>query len=301
MKQNKKETNSNAGASRSAFDFVSDPKNAPIVEASSLTKQYGSVKALAGLDLRLMPGEIYGLLGPNGAGKSTLIKIIAGLVEPTSGSLRVMGIDNSSDPVKVKSKIGYVSENSMLYESLSPRDFFEFVASIRKIDKGIANERIDKLIPAFSIEQYYDSPIATLSMGTRQKISIIAALLHEPTLFLLDEPLNGLDAKTSRIVKDVISLHTRRNDGAVLFSTHIMEVAEQVCDRIGIIYEGKIVAEGTLEELRRKAREIAMTTKGSAQEENTSTLEEVFLKLTHEEEGIAGTVRALQDTFYVDR
>jgi ABC-2 type transport system ATP-binding protein len=286
------------------FSFeLSDPKKAPIVEAAHLTKQYGSVNALAGLDLKLMPGEIYGLLGPNGAGKSTLIKIIAGLVEPTSGSVRVMGFDNAADSVKVKSKIGYVSENSMLYESLSPRDFFEFVASIRKIDMINANERVERLVPAFALEQFYDSPIATLSMGTRQKISIIAALLHEPTLLLLDEPLNGLDAKTSRIVKDVISMHTRKNNGAVLFSTHIMEVAEQICDRIGIIYEGKIVAEGTLEELRRKASEITLAANGSAHETDgtAATLEEVFLKLTNEEEEIAETVRTLREAFYVDR
>ena len=250
-----------------------------------------------------MPGEIYGLLGPNGAGKSTLIRIIAGLVQPTSGSVRVMGLDNAADPVAVKSKIGYVSENSMLYESLSPRDFFEFVASVRKIDKRMANDRVERLVPAFALEQFYDSPIATLSMGTRQKVSIIAALLHEPSLLLLDEPLNGLDAKASRIVKDMISLHTRKNNGAVLFSTHIMEVAENVCDRIGIIHEGKIVAEGTLEELRRKASEIAVAANGSAQESvgTAATLEEVFLKLTHEEDGIAGTVRALREAFYVDR
>jgi ABC-2 type transport system ATP-binding protein len=278
-------------------------KNAPIVEVADLVKRYGSVSALAGLDLKLMPGEIYGLLGPNGAGKSTLIRIIAGLVEPTSGSVRVMGLDNVTDPVMVKSKIGYVSENSMLYESLSPRDFFEFVASVRKIDKRMANERVERLVPAFALEQFYDSPIATLSMGTRQKVSIIAALLHEPSLLLLDEPLNGLDAKSSRIVKDIISLHTTKNNGAVLFSTHIMEVAEQVCDRIGIIYEGKIVAEGTLEELRRKASEIAVAANGGAQESvgTAATLEEVFLKLTHEEDDIAGTVRALREAFYVDR
>jgi ABC-2 type transport system ATP-binding protein len=280
-----------------------DTRNTPIVEVADLVKRYGSVSALAGLDLKLMPGEIYGLLGPNGAGKSTLIKIIAGLVEPTSGSVRVMGLDNVTDPVMVKSKIGYVSENSMLYESLSPRDFFEFVASVRKIDKRMANERVERLVPAFALEQFYDSPIATLSMGTRQKVSIIAALLHEPSLLLLDEPLNGLDAKSSRIVKDIISLHTTKNNGAVLFSTHIMEVAEQVCDRIGIIYEGKIVAEGTLEELRRKASEIAVAANGGAQESvgTAATLEEVFLKLTHEEDDIAGTVRALREAFYVDR
>ena len=271
----------------------------PIVEAENLTKNYGSIPALAGLDLRLMPGQIYGLLGPNGAGKSTLIKIIAGLVEPSSGTVRVMGHDNATDSVTVKSKIGYVSENSMLYESLSPRDFFEFVASVRKIEPRIANERIERLSSAFDLSQFYDSPIGTLSMGTRQKISIVAALVHEPPLLLLDEPLNGLDAKMSRIVKDVISLHSKRSSHVVLFSTHIMEVAENICDRIGIIYNGRIVAEGSLEDLRHKAREITVTSNGRSDESaRDATLEEVFLKLTHEEEQIAGTVNSLREAFY---
>ena len=267
-------------------------KYAPIVEAASISKEYGPVKALSNLELKLVPGEIYGLLGPNGAGKSTLIKIIAGLLSPTSGSLRVMGLDPSADPTGVKSKIGYVSESSTLYDSLTPRDFFEFVSSIRKTDSTLASQRVKTLIPAFGIDQYYDSPIATLSMGTKQKISIIAALLHEPPLLLLDEPLNGLDARSSRIVKDIISLHAKRNHGAVLFSTHIMEVAENVCDRIGIIYQGKIVAEGSLDELRHMARSEGVVG------DSTETLEEVFLKLTHEQEEIQETLKTLRTAFF---
>ncbi|MHB1907267.1 MAG: ABC transporter ATP-binding protein [Nitrososphaerales archaeon] len=265
--------------------------SSPIVEVSKVVKQYGSVLALADLNLRIMPGEIYGLLGPNGAGKSTLIKIINGLLEPTSGTVRVIGKDPIMNPLEVKSSIGYVSENSILYDSLSPRDFFEFVASIRHIDLKKANERVARLSEAFGMSQYYDSPIATLSMGTKQKVSIIAALLHEPPLLLLDEPLNGLDAKSSRILKDIISLHTEKNAGAVLFSTHIMEVAEHICNRIGIIYQGKIVAEGSLDDLRRQASSQAAT----------ATLEEVFLRLTHEEEEIAETVRTLREAFYPAR
>lgn len=274
----------------------------PVVEVVDLAKDYGSVNALCGLSLKLMPGEIYGLLGPNGAGKSTLIKIIAGLVQPTSGNVRVLGFENTKNPVTVKSKIGYVSENSMLYESLSPRDFFEFVSSIRRIDTRAANERVERLAVAFGLTQYFDSPIGTLSMGTRQKVSIVAALLHEPSLLLLDEPLNGLDAKTSRIVKDVISLHAKRGNRAVLFSTHIMEVAENICDKIGVIYKGKLVAEGSLEELRRKATEITVAANYGLQEsQGSATLEEVFLKLTHEEDEIAEKVNALRKAFYQDR
>jgi ABC-2 type transport system ATP-binding protein len=232
-----------------------------------------------------MPGEIYGLLGPNGAGKTTTIKIILGLVEATSGWVKVTGFDPVKDSIEVKSRIGYVAENPILYESLSPRDFFEFVASIRKIDHGAVNQMVTQLANAFDMAQYFDSPIATLSMGMKQKVALIASLVHQPPVLLLDEPLNGLDAKTSRIVKDLVSLHAQKG-GAVLFSTHIMEVAEHICTRIGIIHQGKVIAEGTLDQLRSKT--------GSKSE----TLEEVFLKLTNEEGEVADTSRLLGEAIF---
>ena len=158
-----------------------------------------------------------------------------------------------------------------------------------------ANERVSKLSEAFGLRQYYDSPIATLSMGTKQKVAIIAAFLHEPPLLLLDEPMNGLDAKSSRILKDLISFHVEKNNGAVLFSTHIMEVAERLCTRIGIIHDGRIVAEGSLSELRSKASE----QKAFASREKT--LEEVFLRLTHEEEEVEETIKTLREAFFVGK
>jgi ABC-2 type transport system ATP-binding protein len=255
-----------------------------IIETKDLVKRYGRVYALVGLNLNVRPGEIYGLLGPNGSGKTTTIKIISAILQPDSGSVRVLGRDPTVDPVEVKSKIGYVPETPALYESLTPRDFFEFVSSVRKLDKQVAIERTSKLVQAFDISQYFDSPVATLSMGTKQKIAVIAALIHEPPLLLMDEPLNGLDAKSSRILKDLMVYHTERG-GSVLFSTHIMEVAEHICNRIGIIYGGKIVAEGTMDELRGY-------TGGTG-----GTLEEVFLRLTHEEEEIQDTVKVLREAF----
>lgn len=260
----------------------------PVIEARNVYKNYGDVHALLGVNLQVMPGEIYGLLGPNGAGKSTMIKIITGLSEQTSGEVRVLGLDPRESPVEVKSKIGYVPEATMLYESLSPRDFFEFIVSVRRLDKKVANDRVAKLSIAFGLEEYYDSPIATLSMGTKQKVTVIASLIHEPPLLVLDEPLNGLDAKTSRIFKDLLALQTSRAGCGVLFSTHIMEIAQNLCTRIGIIYNGTIVAEGSLDELRTKA---AMS--GGSQ----ATLEEVFLRLTHEEEEVAETTKALREAF----
>jgi len=260
-------------------------KSAPLVEVLGLVKNYGSVQALTGLNLQVMPGEIYGLLGPNGAGKTTAIKIITGIVEPTSGLVKVAGFDPVKDAIEVKSRIGYVAENPMLYDSLSPRDFFEFVASVRKIEQSAAHQVVAQLAEAFGMAQYFDSPIATLSLGMKQKVALIASFLHQPPILLLDEPLNGLDAKSSRIVKDLISFHAQRG-GAVLFSTHIMEVAEHICTRIGIIYQGKVIEEGTLDQLKGRI------------EGKSDTLEEVFLKLTNEEAEVADAVRMLREAFF---
>ncbi|MCW4016124.1 MAG: ABC transporter ATP-binding protein [Candidatus Bathyarchaeota archaeon] len=261
--------------------------SSPLIEAFELTKQFGSVQALTGLNFKVFPGEIYGLLGPNGAGKTTTIKAIIGLVDPTSGWVKVQGCDPTKNSVKVKSKIGYVAEKPILYESLSARDFLEFVASIRKIDQASVNRVVTQLGDAFDMAEYFDAPIATLSTGMKQKVALISSFVHQPPVLLLDEPLSGLDAKTSRIVKDLLLLHTQKG-GAVLFSTHIMEVAESICTRIGIIYEGKIVAEGTLDQLKTKT--------GNKSE----TLEEVFLKLTNEEHEVADKTRLLGEAFFKD-
>lgn len=257
----------------------------PLVEVSGISVRFGSFLALDNLSLRVLPGEVFGLLGPNGAGKTTTIKVLMGLVMPYSGKVKVCGFDPLSQPVDVKSRIGYVAENSIVYESLSPRDFFEFVVSMRRIDHVSANRVVSRLADVFDLAQCFDSPIATLSMGLRQKVALIAAFMHQPPVLLLDEPLNGLDAKSSRVVKDLMSLHVQRG-GAVLFSTHIMEIAEHLCTRIGIIDHGKVIAEGTLEQLRSK-------TNGKG-----SSLEEVFLKLTNEESTVADRTRMLREAFF---
>jgi len=257
----------------------------PLVEVSDVSVRFGSFLALDNLSLRVLPGEIFGLLGPNGAGKTTTIKVLMGLVVPYSGKVKVCGFDPLSESVDVKSRIGYVAENSIVYESLSPRDFFEFVVSMRRIDQAAANRVVSRLADVFDLAQFFDSPIATLSMGLKQKVALIAAFIHQPPVLLLDEPLNGLDAKSSRVVKDLMSLHVERG-GAVLFSTHIMEIAEHLCTRIGIIDHGKVIAEGTLEQLRSK-------TDGQG-----SSLEEVFLKLTNEEAAVADRTRMLREAFF---
>jgi ABC-2 type transport system ATP-binding protein len=261
-----------------------DLATGPLVEVSGVSVKFGSFLALDNLSLRVMPGEVFGLLGPNGAGKTTTIKVLTGLVVPTSGKVNVCGFDPLSESIEVKARIGYVAENPIVYESLSPRDFFEFVLSMRRIDQVAANRVVSRLADVFDLAQYFDSPIATLSMGLKQKVALIASFIHQPPVLLLDEPLNGLDARSSRVVKDLVSLHAQRG-GAVLFSTHIMEIAEHICTRIGIIDHGKVIAEGTLEQLRSKT------------EGKSSSLEEVFLKLTNEETSVDDTARMLREAF----
>jgi len=251
------------------------------VDGSGIVKRYGTVLALSGLNLKVVPGEVYGLLGPNGAGKTTTLRILGGLETPTSGSVRVVGFDPVSQRIEVKRRTGYVAESAVLYESLTPREYFEFVASTRELDDRV-KDRVSRLASVFELGQSLDIPVGALSLGTKQKISVIAALMHEPPLLLLDEPLNGLDAKSSRMLKELVLLHTERG-GAVIFSTHVMEVAETMCTKIGIIDGGRIVAEGTMEQLRDFSGR-----KGSS-------LEDVFLKVTNEEGFIADAVARLRE------
>ena len=256
-----------------------------LIEINGLAKTYGNARALNGLDLRVMPGEIYGLLGPNGAGKTTTLRITAGMIEPTSGSVIISGFDATKESLQAKAKIGYVAEVPILYESLSPRELLEFAASVRGIDKESLNRRLAQLAEAFDVVSTFDSPIATLSMGTKQKVAIIAALIHQPPVLLLDEPLNSLDARSNKILRELLALHVQKG-GAVLFSTHIMEIAQKLCSRIGIIFQGKIVAEGNLDQLRAQ-------TGGK-----DATLEEVFMKLTHESSEVENIVRSLRESFF---
>jgi ABC-2 type transport system ATP-binding protein len=178
--------------------------------------------------------------------------------------------------------MGYVPETSLLYEALTPREFLEFVASVRRLDRGVASARAKSYASAFRLEGEFEEPIASLSNGTRQKVLIIAALLHQPPLLVLDEPLNSLDPRSVRIMKDVLGRYVVGSGRGVLFSTHTMEVAQQLCHRVGILDRGVLRAEGTLLTLRERA------SSGDA------TLEEVFLRLTREDEGLDAAVRALE-------
>jgi len=251
------------------------------LELGELTVDYGQRRAVDGLSLQVRPGEIYGLLGSNGAGKSSTIKSIVGLVRPTTGSVRVFGDDAVGDGIRAKAHLGYVPETALLYEALTPREFLEFVAGVRQLDRKVASERLQTYALAFRLDPELEEPIATLSNGTRQKVLIIAALLHSPRLLVLDEPLNSLDPRSVRIVKELLMRFVRTGGRGVLLSTHTMEIAEELCGRVGILDQGLLRAEGTLEELRARAA------RGDA------TLEEVFLRLTRQDEGLAEAVASL--------
>ena len=252
-----------------------------MIEVENLVKRFGSTVAVNGISFRVHDGEIYGLLGPNGSGKSTTMKVLSGILTPTSGKVLVGGVDVSQDPLRVKEITGYVPETPVLYESLTPVEFFNFVGSVRRIPEEKLQERVDTLVKAFGIEKYLGEMIGSLSFGTRQKVSLISAMLHDPEVLILDEAMNGLDPKSARILRELL-LQFKEEGKSIVFSTHVLALAETICDRVGVIYNGEIIAEGTVEQLKEFAHE--------------ESLEDVFLKLTESQEEVATIVQALKET-----
>jgi ABC-2 type transport system ATP-binding protein len=241
--------------------------NLPAVKLSGVSKRYGDVTAVDYLDLEVRRGEVFGLLGPNGSGKSTTLKMILGLVKPDSGSVNVLGINVEDDPVAVKRKIGYVPEAPRIYEFLTALEFLDFTGDVYGMAPEEKKKRIEEFVRALDLEGREGDIISSYSEGMKQKVVIISALMHKPELLLLDEPLSGLDPKSARIVKDL--LRELASQGVTtIMSTHILEIAQAMCDRIAIMYGGRLLALGTMEELRRKAK---MPESG---------LEDIFLKLT---------------------
>jgi len=239
----------------------------PAVKLTGVSKRYGDVTAVDYLDLEVKKGEVLGLLGPNGSGKSTTLKMILGLVKSDSGSVNVLSINVEDDPVAVKRKVGYVPESPRIYEFLTGLEFLDFTGDIYGMHDEDKKKRIEEFIRALDLEGREGDMISSYSEGMKQKVVIISAIMHRPELLLLDEPLSGLDPKSARIVKDL--LHQLASQGvAAIMSTHVLEIAQAMCDRIAIMYEGRLLALGTMEELREKAR---MPESG---------LEDVFLKLT---------------------
>ena len=241
----------------------------PALELTGLSKAFDR-PAVDGLDLRVRAGEFYALLGPNGAGKTTTLRMVAGLLKPDAGAISVFGVDALARPVEAKRVIAWVSDEPMIYDKLTPFEYLEFVAGLWSIDAATAEARARGLIDWLGLTPHAHERCQGFSKGMRQKVALAGALVHEPSLIILDEPLTGLDAGSARLVKDVLVERVR--DGAtVIMTTHILEVAERMAERIGVISKGRLIAEGTLDELRRRAG------KGD------HSLEDIFLALVAEE------------------
>jgi ABC-2 type transport system ATP-binding protein len=240
---------------------------APPLRIESLTHRYGELLAVDDLSLEVGAGEIVGFLGPNGAGKTTTLRSCAGLLAPQAGRIAIAGVDLGAMPLAARARLGYVPDEPILYERLTPLEFLEFVAALYDVPEADAARRAAELIERLELEDAQGELIQICSRGMRQKVSIAAGLLHDPPLTLLDEPLTGLDPHAVRALKDLLRERAARGFG-VLVSTHLLEVAERLCDRVVIIHHGRKRAEGTPAAL--------LAGKGGA------TLEDVFLALTAE-------------------
>ena len=243
------------------------PTEMPLIETHDLIKQYGDKLAVNKVSFEVYPGEVFGFLGPNGAGKTTTIKMIVGLLQPSSGTIKVAGYDVQSQSLLSKAASGYVPDTPNLYAKLTGRELLSFVADLYNLEHKQAARRIDELLRMFDLMEAADDTIDSYSHGMQQKASLAAALIHDPRVLVLDEPTVGLDPKSARLIKDILRQIADRG-AAVMLSTHILEIAERMCDRIGIINKGQLVAVGTMDELR------ALGKTGQA------SLEDIFLSLT---------------------
>ena len=233
---------------------------------TGLRKSFDKV-AVDDLDLGVRAGELYALLGPNGAGKTTTLRMVAGLQRPDAGGIRIFGVDALADPIAAKRLVAWLPDEPLLYDKLSPLEYLEFVAGLWSVDPSEAETRAEDLLRQLSLWDQRGARCETFSRGMKQKVALAGALIHEPRLLILDEPLTGLDAAASRLVKDLLAARVAAG-ATVILTTHILEVAERMATRIGIIRTGKLVAEGTLDELRAAG--------GSAR----ATLEDMFLALS---------------------
>lgn len=246
----------------------------PLIQADHLIKRYGEKSAVEDVSFSVQSGEIFGFLGPNGAGKTTTIKMIVGLLKPTAGTARVAGYDVQAQPLLAKASSGYVPDEPNLYSKLTARELLRFVGELYELPGDLVARRTDELLRLFDLVEAGDNLVDSYSHGMQQKTSLAAALLHDPKVLILDEPTVGLDPKSARMIKDILRQIADRG-AAVMLSTHILEIAERMCDRIGIINKGKLIAVGTLSELR-----ALDTGAGNAGQAGAPSLEDIFLELT---------------------
>jgi len=246
-----------------------ESKAMEMIKIEGVTKKFGELVAVDNLTLSVSEGEIFGFLGPNGAGKTTTIKMIVGLLRPNSGNILIGGIDIRKEPEKAKSIIGYIPDNPYIYDRLTGREFLYLTAGLHNLAGDNVRRKIDQLFELFNIGEWGDGYAGGYSHGMRQKIVMASALLHNPKVLVIDEPMVGLDPQSQRLVKDIFLLLARRGV-SILMSTHTLAVAEEICTRIGIIHKGRLLVVGTNEELTESARSKSMT------------LEDYFLHLTGE-------------------
>ncbi len=240
-----------------------------MIQLQALTKRYGKFTAVNAIDLHVPRGQLFGFLGPNGAGKTTTLRMIAGILRPTSGTVKIAGIDLAKDPIAAKSRLGFIPDRPFIYEKLTGAEFLRFVAGLYDQSGTIVEHRSRELLALFDLEPWADELVESYSHGMRQKLIISSAFVHRPEVIVVDEPMVGLDPKAARILKDLFREYTSRGN-TIMMSTHTLEVAESLCDRVAIIQGGVIRAAGTIAELRA----------GSI--DGKQGLEQIFLRLTGE-------------------
>ena len=240
--------------------------NSALIETNHLVKRFGDKVAVDDVSFEVYAGEVFGFLGPNGAGKTTTIKMIVGLLQPTSGSVKVSGYDVQAQPLQAKAASGFVPDTPNLYAKLSGRELLRFVGDLYEMEREQVTRRSDELLRLFELEQAADDTLDSYSHGMQQKAALACALIHNPKVLVLDEPTVGLDPRSARLIKDMLRQMADRG-AAVFLSTHILEIAERMCDRIGIIDKGKLIAVGSMEELRALGK-------------GETSLEDIFLNLT---------------------
>jgi ABC-2 type transport system ATP-binding protein len=239
-----------------------------LIQLAGLTKRYGDFTAVAGMDLSVRRGELFGLLGPNGAGKTTTLRMIAGILQPTAGTITIGGVSLASDPVAAKSRLGFIPDRPFIYEKLTGREFLRFVAGLYGQGGVEIDRRGEELLALFDLLDWRDELVESYSHGMRQKLIIASAFVHRPEVIVVDEPMVGLDPKAARLLKDLFRAYVERGN-TIVMSTHTLEVAETLCDRVAIVQNGSIAAMGTMTELR--------TNTGY-----DTGLEDIFLRLTGE-------------------
>lgn len=254
--------------------------NPPMVVCHKLTKRFGDLTAVEDMELCVGEGELFGFLGPNGAGKTTTIKMLTGLLHPTSGTAHIGNYDIQLQPLQAKSILGYIPDNPFLYEKLTGREYLRFMADLFSVPQADRTRRIPDLLRLFELESKGNDLIQGYSRGMRQKIALAGALIHTPRVIFLDEPTVGLDPKGARAMRDILRELCRRGT-TVFMSTHILEVAERMCDRIAIVNKGRMIAQGTMDELR--AQRIGDSVEDASRAErpeDKKSLEDIFLELT---------------------